>query len=268
MLLMKQPFFALAIMLSFVLTMALAQPVAANECWLGERFGVKAVSYTLENESADSRAACRTACAADAGNALQICHRLGAPYVNNAEFGCFFREAERAAELLLPPPRDFYGCAEVCDCPEGQWYESFRRRCAEPTGTEVPNMPNGDKGGGYYVKDGYLFRDADQPACRMLPAGQPQTSAPGAFASGRWSEWMSIDTPGGHGDIERLDAYITYGKVCAKPIDVQCRTKAGVDWLETGQVYTCDRSVGGVCTNFTQSEGDRCRDYEVRFLCP
>ena len=69
-------------------------------------------------------------------------------------------------------------------------------------------------------------------------------------------------------DIERIDAYITYGKVCAKPIDVQCRTKAGIDWLETGQVYTCDRKVGGVCTNFTQKDGDRCLDYEVRFLCP
>jgi len=258
----------LAILFSLAVIAVAAKPVAADECWLGERFGIKAVNYTLVKESSDLRKSCRTACAADAGNALQICHRLGAPYVNNAEFGCFFREADRAAELLLSPPESFYGCTELCECPEGQWYEAFRRRCAEPTGTEVPNMPNGDKGGGYYVKDGYLFKDADQPACHMLPAGQPTTSARGAVASGRWTEWMSIDTPGGHGDIERIDAYITYGKVCAKPIDVQCRTKAGIDWLETGQVYTCDRIVGGVCTNFTQKDGDRCLDYEVRFLCP
>ena len=58
------------------------------------------------------------------------------------------------------------------------------------------------------------------------------------------------------------------GKVCTRPIVAQCRTLAGVGWLETGQVYTCNRNVGGVCTNYTQAEGTHCLDYEVRFLCP
>jgi hypothetical protein len=129
-------------------------------------------------------------------------------------------------------------------------------------------MPNGDKGGGYFVKDGFLFQDASEADCRVLPSGQPQSIKPGSIQSGQWTSWMNLDAPSGHGDIEGLQAFIMNGTVCPRPIDIQCRTKAGVDWLDTGQIYTCHTSVGGVCTNFTQADGDECQDYEVRFLCP
>lgn len=264
---MKTPLLTSTLGMLTLIGLLKAPAAIADECWLGERFGIKASSYMVES-GGDSSESCRQACAADMGNALKICHRLGAPYINNAEFGCFYRQEDKAAELVTKPPLGFFGCTEICECAEGTWYESFRRRCVAPTGTEVPNMPNGDKGGGYYVKDGYLFKDAEQADCRMLPAGEPMAAKSGAATSEQWTPWMNIDLPGGHGDIEGLNAYIMNGKVCARPIDVQCRTRAGIDWLKAGQVYTCNRYVGGVCTNFTQAEGERCLDYEVRFLCP
>ncbi len=241
----------------------------ADECWLGERFGIKVIDYVRQAEVDEiDSAQCRTACMVDLGNSLQICHRLRAPYINNAEFGCFYLPEGGRAELLVGPPGDFYGCTEVCSCSGGTWYEHFRRRCVEPTGIPVENMPNGDKGGGYYVKDGYLFKDTGEASCQMLPSGEPVRKRMGAVTSGKWTPWMNIDRPGGHGDVETLEAFIMSGKVCSRPIDVQCRTEAGINWLETNQVYNCNREVGGVCTNYTQAEGEKCLDYEVRFLCP
>ena len=265
---MKQTLSNQELALILVTLLAAALPLEADECWMGERFGIKALDYSGRSDGVMTREQCRMDCEADVGNALQICHRLGAPYINNGEFGCFFKDASHAAELLAAPTDKFFGCTEVCECPEGTWYETFRRRCVEPTGSRVPNMPNGDKGGGYYVKDGYLFKDAEQAECLMLPASEPKHSRSGGRISGRWTPWMNIDRPGGHGDIEQLDAYIMNGAVCPQPIDIQCRTIAGVNWLETGQVYTCQKSTGGTCTNFTQVDGRKCLDYEVRFLFP
>lgn len=248
---------------------ALLGEAIADECWLGERFGAKVIRYkqTVDGQELDADS-CRSSCSEDVGNSLQICHRLGAPYVNNAEFGCFFQGQDKPAELVSKAPADFYGCSEICNCPEGTWYEAFRRRCVEPTGTAVDNMPNGDKGGGYYVKDGFLFKDAEEASCQMLPSGEPASRRVGATASGQWTPWMSIDQPGGHGDVETLEAYIMSGKVCARPIDIECRTEAGISWLEANQVYTCNKEFGGICTNYTQPDGEKCLDYEVRFLCP
>ena len=247
----------------------LADSAVADECWLGERFGAKVINYSNREVRQEFDAeSCRATCSEDVSNSLQVCHRLGAPFVNNAEFGCFFKRKEMPAELVSKAPDDFYGCSEVCNCPEGTWYEGFRRRCVEPTGTAVENMPNGDKGGGYYVKDGYLFKDASEANCRMLPSGESDSKRMGAATSGQWTLWMNIDQPGGHGDVETLEAYIMSGKVCARPIDIQCRTEAGISWLEANQIYTCDKEIGGVCTNYTQTDGEKCLDYEVRFLCP
>lgn len=244
-------------------------PVHAEECWLGERFGVKVVDYAaLAAPAALDASQCRAACQEDVSNTLRICHKLGAPYINNVEFGCFYRPDGGSSELLIDPPGDFYGCSEICNCPEGTWYEAFRRTCVAPTGTAVPHMPNGDKGGGYYVKDGYLFKDAGQASCQMLPSGEPSRSRVGAETTGQWTPWMNLDQPGGHGDNESLEAYLMSGKACAQPIDIQCRTVAGISWLEANQVYTCQREIGGVCTNHTQKEDEKCLNYEVRFLCP
>ncbi len=243
--------------------------VLAAQCWLGERFGTKLQRYpATEGSDTTNRETCKATCQGDIGTVLQICNRLGAPYVNNVEFGCFFKSDENAAELLAGTPPDFYGCMQLCECPKGQWYEAFRRQCVEPTGTAVANMPNGDKGGGYYVKDGYLFKDAGQATCRMLPSGEPTARTTGSESTGHWTPWMNRDQPGGYGDAEALEAFIRTGKVCSRPIDIQCRTRAGKDWLDAGQVYTCNRNVGGSCLNHTQAEGEKCLDYEVRFLCP
>ncbi len=243
--------------------------VFAAKCWLGERFGIKLQSYPVTAGSVTTnRESCKAICQPDIGAALQICNRFGVPYVNNVEFGCFFKADENAAELLAGAPSDFYGCTQVCECPKGQWYEAFRQSCVEPTETAVPNMPNGDKGGGYYVKDGYLFKDAGQADCRMLPSGEPAVSTTGSEATGYWTPWLNRDQPGGFGDAETLENFVISGEVCSRPIDVQCRTSAGIDWLDAGQVYTCHRNVGGSCINYTQTEGEKCLDYEVRFLCP
>ena len=240
----------------------------AAECWLGEYF-TRLQNYTVQDENDGlSRDQCLAVCKADVSSAKQICDRLGSPYVHKVEFGCFYKSGNNSIELLLKSPPNFYGCTEVCDCPEGKWYEDFRHHCVESTGTEVPNMPNGDKGGGYYVKDGYLFKSTGNAACRTLPSGEPAVNTTGAESAGRWTPWMNIDQPGGNGDMEALNAYIKSGKICTRPIEVQCRTEAGVSWLDAGRVYVCNRNVGGICTNHTQPEGEKCLDYEVRFLCP
>ena len=80
------------------------------------------------------------------------------------------------------------------------------------------------------------------------------------------TEWLNRDSPGGKGDYETLSAFKEAGKACPNPIDIQCQTVAGVDWQESGQVYICDPSKGGICQNAKQKSG-RCLDYKVRFLC-
>jgi len=251
------------------LLLVLSANIFPAECWLGERFGTRVQSYLTKTDTGGLSAdQCLAECQKDSGSVLQVCQRLGTTYVNSTEFGCFYKSADNTIELLLRAPLGFYGCTEICECPEGMWYEAFRHQCVEATGTPVPNMPNGDKGGGYHVKDGYLFKDAGRADCRMLPSGEPASGGVYVESMGRWTSWMNIDQPGGDGDIENLKAYIVSGKVCARPIEVQCRTAAGLGWLDTGQVYTCNRSVGGICTNFTQPKGESCLDYEVRFLCP
>lgn len=98
-------------------------------------------------------------------------------------------------------------------------------------------------------------------------------SSCGAFklniaASGSWTSWFDRDAPGGVGDYETLEAFKNEGyPVCASPIGVQCQTLNGVDWTQTGEVYTCTPSAGGYCVNSQQPDGS-CLDYRVRFLCP
>jgi len=79
-----------------------------------------------------------------------------------------------------------------------------------------------------------------------------------------WTPWLSRDTQGGSGDYEDRASFVASGQACEAPTAIECRTKAGVDWRKAGQKYTCDKDIGGVCRN----DGQRCEDYEVRFLCP
>jgi hypothetical protein len=82
-----------------------------------------------------------------------------------------------------------------------------------------------------------------------------------------WTPWLNRDNPFGNGDYELLSDFVSTGQSCANPIAVQCQTLAGVDYTQTGQVYTCSPTVGGVCVKANQSNGV-CSDYRVRFLCP
>lgn len=81
-----------------------------------------------------------------------------------------------------------------------------------------------------------------------------------------WTEWMNRDGPGGSGDYETLRDFRKDGLDCAKVVDIQCQTVDGVNWRETGEVYSCDPTQGGVCVNREQ-EDDACEDYRVRMLC-
>lgn len=254
--------------LAIVTLISTCNDALSAECWLGEHF-TRLQNYTVQSGKNDnSREQCLAVCKADADSAKQICNRLGTTYVNKVEFGCFYKSGSNPTELLLKAPSNFYGCTEVCECLEGGWYEEFRHHCVEPTGIAVANMPNGDKGGGYYAKDEYLFKSTGKAACRTLPSGEPDVRRAGTEFAGRWTPWMNTDQPGGNGDWEALNAYIKSGKACIRPIEVQCRTEAGVSWLDAGQVYSCNRNTGGTCVNNAQTKGEICLDYEVRFLCP
>lgn len=78
-----------------------------------------------------------------------------------------------------------------------------------------------------------------------------------------WTDWFNRDGPGGSGDFETLrDLAVP----CTAPSKIECRTIDDRDWSETGQRYTCEPKVGGVCRNSDQSSG-RCLNYKVRFLC-
>jgi subtilisin family serine protease len=84
---------------------------------------------------------------------------------------------------------------------------------------------------------------------------------------GTWTPWLDRDDPSGTGDWEQLSDFRAAGNnICngATPIGIECRTLSGVDWRNTGQTYTCDRTIGGIC----QNNGQSCLDYQVRFLCP
>lgn len=91
------------------------------------------------------------------------------------------------------------------------------------------------------------------------------TSRNVTVTGGTWTIWLDRDDPSGVGDYEDL---VNFGsQVCSNPIAIQCQTTAGVDWTQTGERYTCTPSVGGVCVNSDQPDG-QCMDYRVRFLCP
>jgi hypothetical protein len=81
-----------------------------------------------------------------------------------------------------------------------------------------------------------------------------------------WTPWLNRDAPSGNGDYETL-ADFDPSLVCPNPIAVECQTLTGVPWYSTGEVYTCNPTVGGACTNASQPDG-ACQDYQVRFYCP
>jgi microsomal dipeptidase-like Zn-dependent dipeptidase len=89
----------------------------------------------------------------------------------------------------------------------------------------------------------------------------------GTVASEVWTAWLNRDGPSGTGDWETLNEFSIAGQVCSNPIGIQCQTTSGVDWAQTGEVYTCNVSAGGICRVQDQPDG-LCLDYRVRFSCP
>ncbi len=85
------------------------------------------------------------------------------------------------------------------------------------------------------------------------------------------TEWLDRDDPTGEGDYETIVDFLEEGTLpesCAEPISISCRTVGThIDWTETGEVYHCDRTIGGYCVNDEQPDGT-CMDYEVQFVCP
>ncbi len=83
----------------------------------------------------------------------------------------------------------------------------------------------------------------------------------------KWTPWLNRDSPGGSGDYETLNDFVSAGKACAKPEKVECRARDGRTPAQTGDVVSCTKQGGAVCVNKKQRPGHRCSDYEVRFCC-
>jgi len=92
-------------------------------------------------------------------------------------------------------------------------------------------------------------------------------TAPSGGTGGSWTPFLNRDVPSGNGDFETLADFLAAGLACANPTAIECQTVNGVDFKAAGQVYTCDPTVGGVCQNANQPNG-QCLDYQVRFFCP
>jgi len=99
-------------------------------------------------------------------------------------------------------------------------------------------------------------REFDQTSTRTINVKTPV-----------WTPWLNRDAPGGSGDFETLANFVAAGQACANPTAVECKTLGGVDWSQTGEVYSCTLSGGGTCLNASQPDGS-CQNYQVRFLCP
>ncbi|HYI01281.1 choice-of-anchor A family protein [Hyalangium sp.] len=119
---------------------------------------------------------------------------------------------------------------------------------------------NGSFDGGIYAKsmtgnaEGHVNPLQDHNLCQPPPTGT-------------WTEWLNRDYPSGNGDYEDL---VNFPYACNgnTPIGIECATLEGVDWTQTGQVYSCSPTLGGICVNAEQTDGRECLNYHVRFLCP
>ena len=64
-------------------------------------------------------------------------------------------------------------CGACCSCAQGHWYDPNRHSCLTGTGpcsNLKPPMPDGDKGGGYFVWNGTLFVNTACLPCQNLPS--------------------------------------------------------------------------------------------------
>ncbi|XP_072841738.2 mucin-5AC isoform X2 [Pogona vitticeps] len=100
---------------------------------------------------------------------------------------------------------------------------------------------------------------------------QTSTCAP---VTCQWSQWFDIDYPTTGpkgGDIETYNNIRTAGgKICSKPLDIQCRAENYPDLSikEVGQVVECDVNFGLICNNADQTgKSKQCLNYEIRVWC-
>ncbi len=93
------------------------------------------------------------------------------------------------------------------------------------------------------------------------------SSASSAFAG--WTQWYDRDFPSGNGDYETLHDLIDENPgsdLCDIPTGIECRETNGNSLSYSSEKVTCATSVGLVCVNQEQPDGE-CNNYKVRFLC-
>lgn len=256
--------------------LVLAVPAEARKscwCWIGIERGQELLGYgavesyrdTESGKKAKCSRACSARCAEDINNFGLLCSKLG-PSPARPNIGCFSvvgaKDNPNNTWDYDARPAGFRGCEKICECPRG-WYDKTRDSCVVGADCKVPGMPNGDKGGGYFAWDQALFIDIPgKHDCRVVPTGSggdPQGCS--------WTPWLDRDNPSGTGDFETLAGFVKNGQACEAPKKIECQTLDGRPASSTGQPYTCDPKVGGVCDNRKQPGGRGCLDYRVRFCC-
>ena len=249
------------------------QEAAASKrcwCWIGIERGQELIDYgavdsyqDLEsNKKAKCSEACSKRCASDINDFALLCSKLGRSYSGD-DIGCFSvvgaKDNANNTWDYDGRPSNFPGCISTCDCPRG-WFDPNRDSCVIGA-CDVPGMPNGDKGGGYFAWDQKLFMDIPgKTNCHVVPVGTNPDQC-------TWTAWLDRDDPGGSGDFETLADFVRAGQACASPKEIECQTLTGSPAASTGQPYTCDPKVGGVCDNRKLPAGQTCQDYRVRFCC-
>lgn len=152
------------------LTGALAK-VDCN-CHIGVRYSsTKLVNYgkvdsyrrLSSGKQRKCSSSCASKCAADLTNGQKICDAIGSDYNNSGKnIGCFSvvgRTDTRNNKWDFDGVASINGCERSCKCPKG-WYDRNRKSCVTGVGCDnIPGLPNGDIGNGFFAWGGTLFRD-------------------------------------------------------------------------------------------------------------
>lgn len=162
-----------------------AKPLFKSDChcWIGKMYAHhKIIDYGVITDYPSGKPhkqrlcalECSKKCASDIGNNALLCQKIGGNFNNdvNRPVGCFsqvgrhdFNNNKWDSDNL---PKEFKGCKSGCSCAVG-WYDVNRKSCVVGAGCSVSGMPNGDKGGGYWVWDGKMYVDKAGANCAVLP---------------------------------------------------------------------------------------------------
>ncbi|XP_039259400.2 IgGFc-binding protein-like isoform X1 [Styela clava] len=95
-----------------------------------------------------------------------------------------------------------------------------------------------------------------------------ETGAPAYTCKTVWTEWFDRDDPDHRGDFELLELLKLDHKICDRPVSIEARLRNGSAAYTTGQIFrTFDAEKGLACYNSDQRNGEKCGDFNVRFLC-